>query len=100
TPFVGGPSLNIYNSRTLNMLVGLGLVRWTLPVELSKNALTGIQQEVVPGVEAEAFAWGRMPIAYSARCYTAPRAQGRQRRLRKLLYRLPGRSDVIDTRQR
>lgn len=71
TPFVGGPSLNIYNSRTLNMLVGLGLVRWTLPVELSKNALTGIQQEVVPGVEAEVFAWGRMPIAYSARCYTA-----------------------------
>ncbi len=71
TRFVGGPSLNIYNPRTLSKLVELGLFRWTLPVELSKNALAGIQQEMPPGVEAEVFAWGRMPIAYSARCYTA-----------------------------
>lgn len=71
TRFVGGPSLNIYNPRTLSKLVGLGLTRWIMPVELSKSVLAGFQKEMSPGIESEVFAWGRLPLAYSARCYTA-----------------------------
>jgi collagenase-like PrtC family protease len=71
TDFIGGASLNIYNQRTLRKLVGMGLTRWVMPVELSKNVLTGFQKEMPGGIETEIFAWGRLPLAYSARCYTA-----------------------------
>ncbi len=67
--FVGGPALNIYNSRTLIKLAGLGLKRWVMPVEHSRSVLN--EFDVPSTVETEVFAWGRLPLAYSARCYTA-----------------------------
>ena len=67
--FVGGASLNIYNHRSLAKLAELGLKRWVMPVEHSYGVL---REFTVPhGVETEVFAWGRLPLAYSARCYTA-----------------------------
>jgi len=69
--FVTGPAVNIYNTHTLSMLAGLGLRRWVLPVELSRDTLAVIQSERPAGVETEVFAWGRLPLAYSARCFTA-----------------------------
>jgi collagenase-like PrtC family protease len=69
--FVTGPAVNIYNSRTLSMLAGLGLQRWVLPVELSRDTLAAIQSERPVGVETEVFAYGRLPLAWSARCFTA-----------------------------
>ena len=71
THFIGGASLNIYNPKTLRKLVDLGLTRWVMPVELAKSVLAGLQKEMPTGVESEVFGWGRLPIAYSARCYTA-----------------------------
>jgi len=71
TDFIGGASLNIYNPRTLKKLVGMGLTRWVLPVELSRSVIAGFQKEMPEGIETEIFAWGRLPLAYSARCYTA-----------------------------
>ena len=71
THFVGGASLNIYNPRTLSKLVGLGMTRWVMPVELSKSVLAGFQKEMPAEIESEVFGWGRLPLAYSARCYTA-----------------------------
>ena len=70
-PFVTGPAVNIYNARTLSMLAGLGLRRWVLPVELSRDTLADIQAERPAGVETEVFAYGRLPLAWSARCFTA-----------------------------
>lgn len=70
-PFVSGPSVNVYNHRTLSLLTGLGLKRWVLPVELGLDALADLQQLRPEGVETEVFALGRLPLAYSARCYTA-----------------------------
>jgi len=69
--FIGGASLNIYNPRTVSKLAGLGMSRWIMPVELSKSVLAGFQKEMPAGVESEVFGWGRLPLAYSARCYTA-----------------------------
>ncbi len=71
TNFIGGASLNIYNPGTLKKLVGMGLTRWVMPVELSKSVLAGFQEKMPAGIESEVFSWGRLPIAYSARCYTA-----------------------------
>ena len=69
--FVTGPSVNIYNHRTLGLLAGKGLKRWVLPVELGLETLTDLQEQRPEGVETEVFALGRLPLAYSARCYTA-----------------------------
>ena len=69
--FVTGPGVNIYNDRSLRLLARKGLRRWVLPVELGMEALKEIQARRPPGVETEVFALGRLPLAYSARCYTA-----------------------------
>ena len=73
--FVTGPGLNIYNPRTLAVLAGLGLRRWVPPVELSGESIASLHRARPPGVQTELFAYGRMPLAWSARCFTA-RAHG------------------------
>lgn len=70
-PFVAGHSVNVYNERTLRLLAQKGLYRWVLPVELSRDTLASMQQHRPDGVETEVFAYGRLPLAYSARCFTA-----------------------------
>ena len=70
-PFVAGPTVNLYNSRALEVLVRRGLKRWVPPMELDRDTLAAIVAEAPEGVETELFAWGRMPLAFSARCYTA-----------------------------
>jgi len=69
--FVTGPSVNIYNGRSLQLLARKGLKRWVLPVELGLETLKDLQALRPEGVETEVFALGRLPLAYSARCYTA-----------------------------
>jgi collagenase-like PrtC family protease len=69
--FVTGPSVNIYNDRSLKLLARKGLKRWVLPVELGLETLKELQALRPKGVETEVFALGRLPLAYSARCYTA-----------------------------
>lgn len=71
TPFVLGTGINVYSDRTLRFLAGLGAKRWVMPVELSRQTLATIQAGRPEGVETEVFAYGRMPLAYSARCFTA-----------------------------
>ncbi len=69
--FVAGHSVNIYNHRTLDFLAGLGMRRWVMPVELSRDTLKDILAQKTRAVETEVFAYGHLPLAYSARCYTA-----------------------------
>jgi collagenase-like PrtC family protease len=69
--FVTGPTLNIYNPRTLGLLAKRGLRRWVLPVELSRDTLADMQAARPDGVETEVLAYGRLPLALSARCFTA-----------------------------
>ncbi len=69
--FVSGVGVNIYNPRTLAILAERGLKRWVLPVELGRSSLAGIQRQRPAGVETEVLAFGRLPLAYSARCFTA-----------------------------
>ncbi|MER2531809.1 MAG: U32 family peptidase [Candidatus Competibacter sp.] len=69
--FVLGTGINVYSSRTLRFLAGLGAKRWVMPVELSRMTLATIQAERPDHVETEVFVYGRLPLAYSARCFTA-----------------------------
>ena len=70
-PFVAGSTLNIYNPQTLDLIAGLGASRWVIPVEMSREALVSILRERQAQPETEVFAYGRLPLAFSARCFTA-----------------------------
>ena len=69
--FVAGPTLNVYNPETLDVLAGLGAERWLPPVEMSRATLAALLEHAPAGFETEVFAYGRLPLAYSARCFTA-----------------------------
>lgn len=69
--FVAGPHLNIYNGPTLQWLASLGATRWVAPLEMSRADLALMQKARPPGLETEVFAHGRLPLAFSARCFTA-----------------------------
>lgn len=75
-PFVAGPTLNVYNADTLQLLVKEGMTRWCMPVEMSRDWLLqlleqcetrGIRQQF----EVEVLSYGHLPLALSARCFTA-----------------------------
>ncbi len=69
--FVGGASLNVYNHRTLKLLAASGMFRWVMPVELSQQAFMDLNDQKPPSMQSEVFAFGRLPLAWSARCFTA-----------------------------
>ena len=73
-PFVCGPAINAYNADVLRMLLKNGMTRWVMPVELSRDWLVQLSQDLGPArqqFEVEVFAYGHLPLAYSARCFTA-----------------------------
>jgi len=74
-PFVAGPSLNVYNHAALAMLMQDGLRRWVPGVEqgrvLIDELLCALDADGVARPEVEVIAWGRLPLSYSARCFTA-----------------------------
>jgi O2-independent ubiquinone biosynthesis protein UbiV len=76
-PFVAGPTLNVFNGHTLKLLADCGAMRWVMPPEIGCTALSGLQKEMPANVEkyveTEVFVHGRLPLAYSARCFTARR---------------------------
>ncbi len=69
--FVAGPHLNIYNSAALQLFAEQGAVRWLPAVEASRELLQEMQASRPAGMETELFAYGRLPLAFSARCFTA-----------------------------
>jgi collagenase-like PrtC family protease len=70
-PFVAGPHLNVYNEATLELLARHGARRWVAPVELPLAIVAALAELRPPGLEIEMFAYGRLPLAFSARCFTA-----------------------------
>ncbi len=69
-PFVTGPFLNVYNEAAAAFLAARGARTICPPVELALGALAGMAKRST-GVEFEAFAFGRLPLAISGRCYHA-----------------------------
>ncbi len=69
--FVAGPFVNIYNVPMLNLMHRQGAVRWVMPLEMSKESLAVLQAGRPEGMQTEVFVYGRMPLAFSARCFTA-----------------------------
>ena len=75
-PFVAGHALNCYNAVTLRLLLKQGMVRWCMPVELSRDWLVNLLEQcetlgIRQQFEVEVLSYGHLPLAYSARCFTA-----------------------------
>lgn len=71
-PLVAGPHINTYNPETMAFLQRVGVERVVMPVELSQQAIIEIIAQRPEGrPEVELFAHGRLPLTFSARCYTA-----------------------------
>lgn len=72
-PHVVGPFINVYSEATLRFLAGRGAVRACLPPELPAASLEALVR--LSPIPLEVLAFGRVPLAISARCFHA-RAHG------------------------
>lgn len=81
-PLVLGPHLNIYSAAALRetlrdtphetLHAGADISTWVAPLELALDAVALINPVgSTPRVCTEVFGFGRMPLALSARCFTA-----------------------------
>lgn len=69
-PHAVGPFVNVYNEGTAQWLAAQGARRICLPPELPLPSIAAIAA-ATPNTEIEVFAFGRAPLAISARCYHA-----------------------------
>lgn len=69
--WVAGPTLNVFNPATLALFVDGGATRWVVAPEMSGDALAAVRAAQPAPVQTEVFAWGRLPLAHSSRCFTA-----------------------------
>jgi collagenase-like PrtC family protease len=67
--FMVGPLVNVYNEGTLSTLVGMGAERVCLAAELPAGTIAHLTRSNLAQIEVQAF--GRLPLAISARCYHA-----------------------------
>ncbi|HMW54253.1 MAG: U32 family peptidase [Candidatus Accumulibacter phosphatis] len=72
-PFVAGPHLNIYNEAALATFARYGMRRWLPPLEGDRRLIEALHLSRPVGVETEVFVFGKLPLAFSARCFTARR---------------------------
>ncbi len=68
-PHAVGPFVNVYNEGTLEYLVDRGATRVCLPAELPARSIAVLTRSTTAELEVQAF--GRLPLAISARCYHA-----------------------------
>ncbi len=68
-PHMIGPFVNVYNEGSLAFLAGKGARRICLPAELPLATLAVLAEQRTAEIEVQAF--GRLPLALSARCYHA-----------------------------
>ncbi len=70
---IAGPHITTYNVPSIEFLQGLRVKRVVFPVELSRDSIRHCIQNT--GIYSEVFAHGKVPLAFSWRCYTS-RAYG------------------------
>ncbi|MBI5047804.1 MAG: U32 family peptidase [Deltaproteobacteria bacterium] len=70
---IAGPHITTYNVPSIEFLKSIGVNRVVFPVELSRDSVNHCIQNT--GIDAEIFAHGKVPLAFSWRCYTS-RAYG------------------------
>ncbi|OSM02425.1 U32 family peptidase [Magnetofaba australis] len=70
-PSVAGPHVTTYNPETMDFIASVGSQRVVFPVELCFDDVRGIISGATQKPECELFAYGKLPLTFSARCYTS-----------------------------
>lgn len=70
-PHAIGPFVNVYNEGTARWLAAQGARSICLPPELPYRSIAAIALAMTRQADIEVFAFGRTPLAISARCYHA-----------------------------
>ena len=76
-PFVLGPHINVYSREALQDYAAAGAGRWVAPAELALDAIAAVNpaharvRGVAGDIATEVWAFGRLPLSFSARCFTA-----------------------------
>ena len=70
---IAGPHITTYNVPSVEFLKSVGVKQVVFPVELSRDSVNYCIQNT--SIDAEVFAHGKVPLAFSWRCYTS-RAYG------------------------
>ncbi|MBI5469095.1 MAG: U32 family peptidase [Deltaproteobacteria bacterium] len=66
---LAGPHITAYNAPSIEFLKETGVRHVTFPVELPRGSVLYNIRET--GIEAEVFVHGKVPLAFSWRCYTS-----------------------------
>jgi collagenase-like PrtC family protease len=66
---IAGPHITTYNAPSIEFLEGIGVRRVVFPVELARDSLAYNISHT--RIEGEVFAHGKVPLAFSWRCYTS-----------------------------
>lgn len=69
--WVAGPTLNLFNPHSLQLMRDAGATRWAVAPEMAGTAIASVRAALATPIETEVFAYGRLPLAHSARCFTA-----------------------------
>jgi collagenase-like PrtC family protease len=69
--FICGPHLNVYNEDSLAWFARRGAIGWVPPLESSREAIAALHKCRPEGFVTEVFSFGKLPLALSARCFTA-----------------------------
>ncbi|MCF8470374.1 MAG: U32 family peptidase [Parvibaculum sp.] len=71
-PITISPLINVYNEGTLGFLAKRGATNICLPPELPLASIEALSEAAaLAGVQSEVWAFGRVPLAMSGRCYHA-----------------------------
>lgn len=70
-PWSIGTHVNVYSSEALAEYLDMGATRWLAPIELDLDAVRAVVAPHRARVETEVLVFGRLPLALSARCFTA-----------------------------
>lgn len=70
-PWVVGPHVNVYSAPALAEYRALGATTWVPPVELPLADIAAVRAAAPPSLACELYAFGKLPLALSARCFTA-----------------------------
>lgn len=70
-PWRIGLHVNVYSVDALREYRAMGAVAWLPPVELDLDTIAHVLRLGPEGLEGEVCAFGRLPLALSARCFTA-----------------------------
>lgn len=66
---IAGPHITTYNVPSIQFLQGIGVKKVVFPVELSRESIVYNIEHT--GIEGEVFGHGKVPLAFSWRCYTS-----------------------------